>query len=224
MRTWKKILTLVVFMMLACITVTACNANNKYAKMTMTVETDRLVDNSITLSNKESENYFTIKVTVGGVASDVSKKVNFVVDNPALLKILPPETKGDITTARVIINQLDGNENLSSDKTFIRVLSEEGGKTESIPVKVIIPLQDIVIHKSSMPIIRGQSIDNFVDSDMIKTYWSYFPGNTNQDGVKYVAEAINDNDTDDVQRINDSFASSGKFIIPSDTHVKSFNY
>ena len=111
MRTWKKILTIMILLCLTTITFFACGKKDPYADLEIkVVEIIGLENNTYTLTNQSGENSFTLKLTITGVDDDISKEISVTSSNNGLVSISDVNFDGEsgITTVVCSFNIVSG--------------------------------------------------------------------------------------------------------------------
>lgn len=212
MKTWKKLLTLTLLFLTSVFTCVACNKTGKYDNMSISITAEGLLDNNtMNLSADTTKNVFTLIVKVDGVDNNVSKSVNFTIDNQSIVVFNGGTYNNGITTAKFTVKS-DGD-------TIIHVNTAEGNKTVSFPLRVAVPVEMFTIKDNLIPLVRGKETMLDVNDD----YLIYTPSNTTERGVSYHAEPINEFGADDVRKINEYIENNaGKIKVPTDTDVNSF--
>ena len=181
-----------ILLLVSSISLFACGDSNKYKSMKISVVStsgitidknqdgvDKENEATFTYSSTDNENTFTVKVSVTGVDDDVLKAV-----------IATPTDKGLITVRQSDYNRFSGETmfvfsvnvvdgTTANDSTVIHFQTEEGNKSLDYKINVVIPLRDIRVSETTIPIIRGQEIK----LDEYSKFINYIPANTTQKGV-----------------------------------------
>ena len=222
MKTWKKILTIMIMLLVSSMTFFACGDKDPYADMKIVVvETTGLSENNVfTLSNDLQDNTFTVVATVDGVDDDVSKKITATSSNNGLVSIKSVNTEGDYTTVTCGFNVTAGNDVVSDGATII-LTSEEGNQTLNFDVSIVIPLQVMSVNLEQIFISKGQvvSLENYPN------LVSYIPSNTTQKGFSTFATPITSVDfsASVISPVNEYMQNNpGKIYIEEDLTINSF--
>ena len=215
MKTWKKVITLIVLILSSALTCFACGKNSKYDNMKIEfVSCKDYADNDIqnntvvfsSDSSDASKNHFTLMLKVTGVDSKVDRRIEFSVDNP---KVIMPNGGKYYESLGVTEAYFDI---VGDGETIIRAKTIEGNKTFDYAIKVSVPIQSFEVKNNLIPIIRNSSID-LSDTDK---YISFFPSNTTQREISYKAIEINEIDRGEVDKINAKLSINPRVIDTTD--------
>ena len=154
MKTWKKVITLIVLILSSALTCFACGKNSKYDNMKIEFVSCKdyadndIQNNTVVFSSDASKNHFTLMLKVTGVDSKVDRRIEFSVDNPTV--IMPNggkyyESLG-VTEAYFDI--------VGDGETIIRAKTIEGNKTFDYAIKVSVPIQSFEVKNNLIPINR----------------------------------------------------------------------
>ena len=141
MRTWKRILTIMILLLVSSVTFFACKDKDPYADMKIVIaETTGLNENNaFVLSSNQEDNSFTIVATIEGVDDDVSKKITATSSNNGLVSVKTVTMQGEYTTITCAFNVVAGADVISNTATIV-LDSVEGNKSYNFDVSIIIPL------------------------------------------------------------------------------------
>ena len=216
MRTWKRILTIMILLLVSTMTFFACKDKDPYADMKIViVETTGLNDNNVfVLSSNQEDNSFDIVATVEGVGDDVSKKITATSSNNGLVSIKTISTEGEYTTISCVFNVAAGADIISNTATIV-LDTEEGNKTYNFDVSIIIPLQAMSVNLEQIFIAKGQ----VVSLDEYPNLVSYVPSNTTEKGFSTYATPVTSGSWSEssITVINEYMANNrGKIFVDQD--------
>jgi len=220
MRTWKKILTIMILMFVSTQVFFACGNKDPYKDMKIAITTEGLTeDNTFVLTPDAESNTFTVVATVTGVDGDISKEVYATSSNDGLLSVKgEPVFANGVTTFEFVFNVLPGDEIVSNTATIL-FKTKEGNKTQPLDVKLDIPLQTMMVGVNKLTIIRGQE----VNLNEYPNFVTYSPANTTHKGFKTHATAILGVTSSALESINTYMDSHpGKIYIDNEATVDSF--
>ena len=204
MKTWKKIITLTILMFVSMCSFFACGKGDDiYADMYIDIISakdyngDSIANNTITFFSDSTKNRFTLVLDIFDAPKDTSDEILCSIDDTS--KVC--EYKDSEYKARTTFYF----EAKSGGNTFIRFRSAEGGATLVYEVKVIVPISNLSINSSLIPLIRGEA----ADLSEGENYLTYTPSNTSQRGIKYEAFPIEESPS---SSILEEIAAINKYI------------
>ena len=222
MRNWKKYFTFAILLLISSITFFACGSKSNYDNMFISVETIGLTvddngNHSITYI-ENSDNLFTLKVSVNGAGSGVSTDVEFDIGDKGLIAYHSKRKVDNVTTFVFKVDPGKESSSLSTETT-IRFTTTEGNKTYDQKVKVEIPFEHFMVYSRTIPVVKGQ----VVNLDTLNNFYDYVPSNTTQRGVTYGVDQIGSVLDDDINYIKNYLTEhKNKIYIPTTSDLQSF--
>ena len=221
MRTWKRILVIMIMLLVSAMTFFACGDKDPYANMQIVVvETTGLgEDNTFVLSDASSDKTFQIVATVDGVEDGVSKKISATSSNNGLVSVKSVKTVDGYTTIKCAFNVSAGSDVISNKATIV-LKTEEGNKTYDFNVNLVIPLKAMSVNLEQIFIAKGQVVSLEEYPNLVQ----YIPSNTTEKGFTTVATAVTAfGEGSFIPAINEYMTNNpGKIYIDNQQDVESF--
>lgn len=201
---WKKSILFGVIMLSAILAFFGCS-KNVYEDMTLSLST---YEQTIALSDDQSENTFVIAATVDGRPKDYNGAVTFSISNPtnSISLVQANNVSNGVTNAVFAAN--------SVGTSIITVATKEGNLQKRVTVNVIREVEEVAFTSATLPLPRATSV-------ALADYLTFTPSDTSQTQVTYSLALPEGSSTlqtelDKVQVLN------GNIIVPQDADVQTF--
>ena len=200
----KKIILFSVIMLSAVLAFFGCG-KDVYEDMTLKLNT---YEQTISLSDDQSENTFTIVSTVSDAPKDYNGAVTFTITNPTgSIALVETSSVSDGVTSAVFSASGVGN-------SIITVTTKEGNLQKRVNVTVIREIEEVSFTNTTLPLPRATTIN-------VANYLTFTPNDTSQTAVT-ISLALPTGITAGQEELDKVQINGTTILVPADADIDEF--